>query len=173
VVGISGRTGSGKSTAALILAHKGYTSLSTRAVLTRELVQRGETVSRAALQKLGGEVNRTFGQGWLLGRVATDVEENGHFVVDGLRFPEDHRYFEENYGDSYFHLHVEAPRELRLARFVNRGGTQEEFESAERDITEAHAEEMRQLSTHVIENVGAQSQLEDQTITVVDAWGGE
>lgn len=152
VVGLSGRTGSGKTSAASVLELAGYTVLSTRSVLARILHSRGEQVTRTSLQRLGREVNEGFGQRWLLDRVVVPIQDSGCYVIDALRFPEDHEYLLERYGPVFLHLHIEAPVELRRDRFIRRGGTMEEFRTAESHMTEAMAPRMRQLAHYIIVN---------------------
>jgi uncharacterized protein YprB with RNaseH-like and TPR domain/predicted nuclease with RNAse H fold/dephospho-CoA kinase len=159
VVGLSGRTGSGKSTAAAALGATGYNVLSTRAILTTVLEERGEAVTRETLQRLGAEVHRSLGQRWLFEHVCAGVGSSGSFVIDGLRFAEDHAYLAERYGGSFLHIHVEAPMASRRERFVARGGTVGEFESAEADITEAGAERMGEIAHFTVVNSRGPRQL--------------
>jgi dephospho-CoA kinase len=158
VVGLSGRTGSGKTSAASLLAEIGYTTLLTRDVLSWILEGRGEEVTRAALQRLGAEVNSGHGQRWLLDQVARRVGESGRYTVDGLRFPEDHASLVERCGDRFLHVHLEAPGELRRRRFIARGGSDDEFSAAEIHVTESMAPTMRRLAHRIVINDGGRQE---------------
>jgi dephospho-CoA kinase len=173
VIGVSGRTGSGKSTTTRLLAEEGFVPVSTREVLSEVLDERGETVTRAALQRLGAEVHSTLGQRWLFDLVTARIGDFGRFVIDGLRFPEDHAYLAERYDDSFLHIHVEAPTELRRPRFMERGGTSEEFEIAERNVTESGATEMRQLANVVVVNDQSVSHLKRSITQLVSETVGD
>ncbi len=152
IVGLSGRTGSGKTTAAAILAELGYILLSPRKVLAAMLRARSEEPTRPALQQLGEEVHHHYGQRWLLDKVARGVGTSGCYVIDGLRFPEDHAYLIERFGGSFLHIHVEAPDPLRRSRFIARGGTNGEFDCAEQHVTESKTTAMRRLAHRVVVN---------------------
>ncbi len=159
VVGLSGRSGTGKTSAASVLEVAGYRILSSRAVLARILETRGEQVTRQALQRLGGEVHRTVGQRWLFDQITGSLGQHGRHVIDGLRFSEDHAYLAEKYRDSFLHLHLEAPQTLRRSRFISRGGTHSEFDAAESHVTESEAPVMRGLAHRVVVNAGSSEQL--------------
>lgn len=154
VVGISGRTGSGKSTVARLLGPRGFGVSSFRDVLARVLVADGLQVNRGALRDLGASVRLERGQRWLEERVAEDVQAlpSDRVVVDGVRFVEDHTFLLELYGAAYVHVHVEAQEADRRERFVARGGTVREFELASVHETERFAEEVGALADLSLKN---------------------
>ena len=167
VIGISGRTGSGKSTTAGFVAGLGFAPLSTREVLAEVLEVCGESVTRARLQKLGAEVHSTLGQQWLFDQVTDRISVPGRYVIDGLRFADDHAYLAQHFDTSFFHVHVEAPTRLRRRRFIERGGTEDEFDLAEDDVTESQSAEMRRLADAVVVNDASVGQLEASISDVV------
>jgi uncharacterized protein YprB with RNaseH-like and TPR domain/predicted nuclease with RNAse H fold/dephospho-CoA kinase len=159
IVGLSGRTASGKTAVAEILQSLGFARVSVSGTLTGMLQARDLPISRYRLQSLGSQIRREQGQRWLDERVVEQIGNTGRYVVDGLRFPEDHAFFVERFGSAFVHLHIDAPQEVRLRRFLRRGGSNEEFWAAETHETEAHAPIMRSLSHRVVANAGSLNDL--------------
>jgi dephospho-CoA kinase len=161
VLGISGRTCSGKTTLARLLMEKGFVTVSFRDVLERLIQQRGVPITRQALRELGLEVRLTRGQRWLQSSVRHEVSEISarRVAIDGLRFPEDHEFFTGTYGSRFRHVHLEASEHVRRTRFRARGGTDEEFEYARNHETEMFAEAVGALADLVIRNDGSIGEL--------------
>jgi predicted nuclease with RNAse H fold/dephospho-CoA kinase len=108
VVGLSGEIATGKTAAAEFLKNRGFSSTRYSKILEKLLLNEDISPSRTSLQKLGWKVNQEKGQRWLGKKILDDVENKKHFVVDGLRFLEDHALMVETYGPSFNHIHLKA-----------------------------------------------------------------
>jgi dephospho-CoA kinase len=166
VVGISGYTGSGKTTVAEILSEDNFTTISFSSILASLFPRAdGHMPERHELQLLGEQVHDDPGQRWLDQQVMKQVLEHNRVVIDGLRFPEDHAFFAERLGPHFLHLQVTAPAYVRRERFLGRGGTSEDYMKAIMSPTESHAHSLRDLAHYTIDN---DSQLK-RTRTAVSA----
>jgi dephospho-CoA kinase len=161
VVGLSGRTGSGKTSVAAELGALGFAHVSFSQVLARLLEESGESASRDRLQNFGSAVRRELGQRWLQEQVHQTAESAGsRFVaIDGLRYPEDVRYFRDTYGRLFVHVHVTVPVATRRERFVRRHGGDQDFETAALHETEWAADELAASADLVIDNGGTRDEL--------------
>jgi dephospho-CoA kinase len=168
VIGISGGTGAGKTTAAGILCESGYFIVRVSDVLNHLLPRLdGQPRSRKELQALGEQVHEDFGQRWLDQRVLEAAKNHPQIVIDGLRFPEDHAFFVERLGPVFTHLHVDAPIEARRARFIKRGGSKQAHEVALASPTEVHVNTMRTLSSVVVKNWSSLDELAKEIYSAV------
>jgi predicted nuclease with RNAse H fold/dephospho-CoA kinase len=116
VVGISGPIGSGKTTLARLLEEQGFAYTRFSQVLDDLLKQQGEPLTRENRQRLGQEVNETGRQRWLAEQALERVGGADRIVVDGLRFPEDHAFLVERFGNRFHHVYVETSADKRQAR---------------------------------------------------------
>jgi predicted nuclease with RNAse H fold len=96
VIGISGRICAGKTTTARLLEKRGFAYTRFSLVIDDEIAARGEAADRESRQRVGVEIHNEKGQRWLCERVLERVGEKKFIVVDGLRFPEDHAFFDKN-----------------------------------------------------------------------------
>lgn len=164
VVGVSGQTGAGKSTAVRILAERGHRV----AGYSAALASRRPGASRRELQRMGEEVRQEpLGQRRLGQEVVAALGDAPRCAVDGLRFPEDHALMRERFGRAYVHVHVAAPIEERRKRFVSRGGTPDEYAAAAASSTEAAAARMRSLADRVIDNTASEDDLRTSLLKAV------
>jgi uncharacterized protein YprB with RNaseH-like and TPR domain/predicted nuclease with RNAse H fold/dephospho-CoA kinase len=158
VVGISGYTGSGKTTVTEIFSENNFTKISFSSILASLFPRAdGHTLERHELQLLGEQVHDDPGQRWLDQQVMNRVLEHNHAVIDGLRFPEDHAFFVERLGPHFLHLQVTAPPEVRRERFLGRGGTPQAYVKAIMSPTESHIHTLQGLAHCTVDN---DSQLE-------------
>jgi uncharacterized protein YprB with RNaseH-like and TPR domain/predicted nuclease with RNAse H fold/dephospho-CoA kinase len=116
VVGLSGEIATGKTASAEFLKSRGFSSTRYSKILEKLLLNEDISPSRTALQKLGWKVNQEKGQRWLGKKILDEVENKKHFVVDGLRFLEDHALMVETYGPSFKHIHLKASLDNRKKR---------------------------------------------------------
>jgi uncharacterized protein YprB with RNaseH-like and TPR domain/predicted nuclease with RNAse H fold/dephospho-CoA kinase len=149
VVGLSGSIGAGKSTAGKFLKSRGFYYGRFSQVLGDMLQARGIMPSRESLQQIGEEVNKHPGQRWLGQELVRKFPKHGNLVIDGLRFPEDHAFLVETFGPAFLHIHLNAPREVRLARYIATGGNESEFVAATSHPVEANVPKLASLA-HVI-----------------------
>ena len=155
VIGVSGPIAAGKTTVCRYLKRKGFSYARFSAVIDEMLSQAGLPIDRPHQQAMGEQVNRSPGQRWLCQELMNRIPEDaGEVVIDGLRFPEDHLFWVEWFGTRFLHLHVSAPRDTRETRYIHAGGTSEDFQAAERALTESQHDRMAALA-HVIVVNGA------------------
>lgn len=154
VIGLSGATSAGKTTAGQALGKSlGAAYRRFSQVLETKLRRRGRSPSRGELQKYGEYVHRKYGQRWLCNQMVEDAPSS--LVIDGLRFPEDHAFFVEEFGESFLHIHIEASWRTRLERFEARGGSREAFIEACDHPVEANTGVLGQLAMFRILNEGS------------------
>jgi uncharacterized protein YprB with RNaseH-like and TPR domain/predicted nuclease with RNAse H fold/dephospho-CoA kinase len=168
VVGISGPIAAGKTTAATTLRERGFAYARYSDVLADMLRKQGRPVDRRALQELGETVHRDPGQRWLSKQVISRVPADAKLVVvDGMRFPEDHAFFAERFGPNFLHLHIEAPREIRLQRYLAVGLTKADFERVTSHPVEDGVPLMTSLADIRLENCGSLSSFKARVIEAV------
>ena len=157
VVGFSGRSCAGKTTAACYLEGRGYAYARFSQVVEDEVVRRGLAVTKATLQQVGSELHEDPGQRWLAERVADRVEGAALAVIDGLRHPEDHAALVERYGGKFVHVFVDASTLTRRTRWIAEGREPNGFDRAEAHPVERNVGELRGLADIVVENEGTRS----------------
>lgn len=160
VVGLSGATGSGKTTSAEHLESAGYHVVSFRAGLT-QLFGIHSVGRRADLQSIGEKLHSEPGGQRRLGKTVIDMfAEHDLVAVDGLRFPEDHSLLRERFGPSFVHIHINCTTPVADQRFLARGGTPEELVAARQSSTEAQLGRLRELADIVVSNDGSKAALD-------------
>jgi dephospho-CoA kinase len=153
VIGVSGPIAAGKTTVCRYLEHKGFSYARFSAVIDEMLSQAGLPIDRPHQQAMGEQLNKSPGQRWLCQQLMKQIPEDaGEVVIDGLRFPEDHSFLVERFGTRFLHLHVSALRDSREARYIHTGGTAEDFQAAERALTESQHDRMAALAHVTVVN---------------------
>lgn len=173
VVGISGRICAGKTTAARLLEQRGFAYTRFSLVIDDEILARGEALTRANRQRVGEEVHKGKGQGWLCERVLERVPDLSLVVVDGLRFPEDHAFFVERFGSRFVHLHLTAPASIRESRYENIARGELPFSEAERQPVEAEIDRLSGFATTSVENVGTIEDLGRDVVRFASEYYGQ
>jgi uncharacterized protein YprB with RNaseH-like and TPR domain/predicted nuclease with RNAse H fold/dephospho-CoA kinase len=168
VIGFSGAIGSGKTTASMSLQSNGFIYTRFSLILADILRERGLVTNRQNLQELGRDVNVNLGQRWLCKQLTKQLPEMGNIVIDGLRFPEDHSFFLEKFGTSFFHIHIDLPELIRLERYIARGGTKQEFLEASSRPTEINIPQLASLAHRVVSNTSDLEALLSEIISVVN-----
>jgi predicted nuclease with RNAse H fold/dephospho-CoA kinase len=164
VVGISGRICAGKTTSARILERHGFAYTRFSLVIDDEIVARGEQVDRVSRQRVGHDIHTTKGQRWLCEKVLERVAGKEVIVIDGLRFPEDHAFFSETFGSSFFHLHIQASEALRATRYRTTAGDGPAFEVVDRQPVEAKIDGLGALATANMHNEMTIAELENNVL---------
>lgn len=123
VVCLAGPLASGKSTVADFLEKQfRFKALRSREFLENILVQRGELVTERALQDLGERTAEELGEHGICELIMQGYDPYRSYVVDSLRHARNITYFRDRFGDAFRLLYVAAPPELRLQRYIGRGG---------------------------------------------------
>lgn len=173
VIGLSGRIAAGKTTAARWIEALGFSYTRFSLVIDDEIRSMGLSLDRPTRQRIGMEIHDGRGQAWLCGQTLARVGDSQRVVVDGLRWPEDHAYFVERFGNRFVHLHVRAPAEERFRRT---GGSPEErpaFDDADAQPVEAMIDALGLLATRVIENASGLEHFELNVARIVAQVGSE
>ncbi|MEM5829548.1 MAG: AAA family ATPase [Candidatus Aenigmatarchaeota archaeon] len=120
VIGITGTIGSGKEVVKEALTRNfDCYSVTLSSVIQAKLKKE---VDRKTLQDMGNELRKKYGN-FILAKLATDYlqRDKEMIIVDGIRNPGEVNYLRETFGDKFFLIAVDAPRELRWERIKNRG----------------------------------------------------
>lgn len=153
VIGLSGRIATGKTTAARWIEDRGFAYTRFSLVIDEEITRRGLPLDRATRQAIGFEIHRDRGQAWLCEQALRRVGDARQIVVDGLRWPQDRAYMVERFGNSFVHLHLTAPLEVRMARTgADSPETRARFLEAEAQPTESMIDQLGQFASHGIDN---------------------
>lgn len=164
VIGISGRICAGKTTAARLLEQRGFAYTRFSLVIDDEIRSRGEVPNRETRQRVGTEIHVNKGQRWLCERVLDRVPGQPFIVIDGLRFPDDHAFFAEQFGSQFVHLHLNAPDAVRETRYAESSQGELSFSDADRQPVEAEIDGLSGLATATIGNFGTIDELENAVV---------
>lgn len=124
VLGITGKRGSGKDAMAEYFSKKyGFRVLTfTDDVLAPMLKSMSKKVTRDNLIELGMDMRKTFGGNAALVPVLCErIGREGLWVVSGVRFPAEVRYFRYNFGDNFRLISVKCEGKKRFERLKKRG----------------------------------------------------
>lgn len=168
VIGLSGSIAAGKTTAGEFFQSLGFHYTRYSLVLADILHERGIKPSRETLQQVGEEINKNPGQRWLCKKLMEKLPNHGNIVIDGLRYPEDHAFWVETFGPSFLHIHITAPKEVRMKRYISRGGNYEEFLSADSHLAEVDVTKLASLADVSVVNVNSLESLLSVLAQAVD-----
>ena len=122
---LSGPVAVGKSAVAreLIAGHR-FQSIRSGSYLAGLAVQQGHDRSRAALQKLGDELDKKTDYRWLIDEVTiAALQQNPSHVrwlLDSVRKKRQIEHFRTQFEDSVFHVHLTAPKSVLPERYTRR-----------------------------------------------------
>lgn len=173
VIGLSGRIAAGKTTAARWIEASGYAYTRFSLVIDDEIVARNLPLDRATRQAVGMEIHEMRGQPWLCEQALKRVGDADLIVVDGLRWPEDHAFFVERFGNHFRHIHIRAPIEMRMRRSGADGTaeTREGFLDADAQPVESMIDTLGQLAAETIDNFGSIDQFHSEISRVISQAG--
>lgn len=155
VIGISGPLAVGKTTAAQILQAMGFHYGRYSMVIEESVRRSGREPNRAALQEEGQRLHVKKGQRWLGAELLKKLPVEGNYVIDGLRFPEDHAFLAESFGPAFLHIHVSASAPHRRQRYIARGNSGAEFDKAEAHDVESQVNRLESLAKLILRNEGS------------------
>jgi uncharacterized protein YprB with RNaseH-like and TPR domain/predicted nuclease with RNAse H fold/dephospho-CoA kinase len=159
VIGISGPTSAGKTTAATHLAEHGFKYARYSQTLQRLFNVAQTDGLKSSLQEYGQKIREQKGQRWLSTNVHAEVRDSSQIVIDGLRFPEDAAFWFEKYGTDFSHIYVDAPKGTRRARFAQRGGEIAAFDTIEAHPVEQKVPLLKPLANVRVTNDGTLDEL--------------
>ena len=103
-------------------------------------------------QKLGFEIHQSHAQRWFGKKLIVSLPPNKNIAIDGLRYPEDHALMVESFGPSFFHIHIEAPFEIRQKRIKERKIEDIPIQESMKNPTESMINYLSKLANHTICN---------------------
>jgi dephospho-CoA kinase len=184
LVGLTGGIGAGKSTVAAMLTARGAVVIDSD-LLARRVVEPGQPAHAALVERFGDGVLAPDGtlDRAALAKVAF-ADEESRKALEAITHPAIGELFLKAMSEAPAEavvvndvpllvesgqasnrgyaavIVVEAPREIRLHRLVERGLTREDAEA--RMAAQATDEERRAVATHVLDNGGTRAELETQ-----------
>jgi hypothetical protein len=153
VIGIAGRIGAGKTSAAKYLNTKhGFQYLRYSLVLAEWYGIDPE--NKAELQRVGRAVMASGLQPELNRRLIAQILPGLDAAVDGLRHPTDQESLSEAFSHSFRMLHMECGVEQRWNHVRGKGGyaSRDVFVAADLDPVEQHIESLRSKASLVLRN---------------------
>lgn len=171
VVGISGPIAAGKTTLARALERTGFTYTRFSLVLDDILSAQEEALTRAARQRLGGDINASGRQRWLGEKTIARAGPAEKVVVDGLRFPDDSAFFTERFGTRFLHIYIDADKETRRRRY-GEVGEDVSFDEALEATVERRVTELRGLAHDIFVNEGSKLDVERYADGILDRVNG-
>jgi dephospho-CoA kinase len=164
VIGIAGRRGSGKDTAAGCLCERhGFISIDfSRDILTPVLRAEGRPVTRESLTRLAMAGRAEAGNGVWAERLSAAANGSGagRIVISGIRFAEEVRVFRKKFGRGFTLTAVICDDKIRFERLKSRGTmgeggmTYERFLALERAAPEKAVQKTIRMADYILDNSG-------------------
>ena len=179
IIGLTGTNGAGKTVTADYLKTKGFEFYSLSDEIREELRAQGVEANRENLIQSGNRLRSEYGPGVLAERVKRRLRHDRNYVIDSIRNPYEVDVLRST-GD--FHLlHLDAPRQLRFDRVVERGGPRtpasfDQFSEQEDRELESDDPAKQQLracydkADHTLQNDSSINDLRSRLDRVVTGW---
>ena len=168
VIGLSGPIAVGKTTIGNFLRSKGFNYGRFSLVLESLLQERGLEPCRQTLQQIGEEIHGKQGQRWLCKKLIQMLPNHGNIVIDGLRHPDDHSYLVETFGHAFLHIHLDAPQEVLLERYIANGNSKEDFIKAISHPVEMNVHKLSSLAHVIINNTSSIESFKTKIINTIN-----
>jgi len=125
VIGITGTLASGKTSVKdFFLSHFSSYFVSLSDIIKEELMKEGKELKRGNFIEKGNELRKKYGN-QILVEVATltlpEKIEKQLLIIDGIRNPGEVEFLREKFGRDFVLIAVDAPKELRFKRLLERG----------------------------------------------------
>ena len=158
ILGISGRIGSGKTTAAeyLVRAHQ-FKYLRYSQVLAEWMA--ANPTDKAHLQEIGWEVMGGGMQEELNARLIARITQTSSYAIDGLRHSIDYESLKKQFPREFHLIFLDCPPELRWKRLEHRFRTFAEFQKADSHPVEQQLRSLEERAEFRIEDSGSESEL--------------
>lgn len=167
VIGVTGRIGAGKTSAAQYLSSRyGFQYIRYSQILATWL---GGSESKNRLQEFGWEVMNGGRQDELNRRLIEQIAPDSNAVVDGLRHPIDYESLSKKFGFSFHLLYIDTAIDVRWARLKghSRYQTRQDFDAADSHPVEQQIEKLRTDAEMVLRNDGSPAELHSALDTVI------
>ena len=167
VVGVTGRIGAGKTSAAQYLGSRyGFQYVRYSQILAGWV---GSSEPKKRLQEFGWEVMNGGGQAELNRRLMEQIAPDSDAVVDGLRHPIDYESLSKKFGFSFHLLYIDTAIDVRWARLKEHGRyqTRQDFAAADSHPVEQQIEKLRTGAEVVLCNDGSPAELHSALDTLV------
>jgi dephospho-CoA kinase len=144
-IGIAGRMGSGKTSAARYLSSK-YGFQYTRYSQVLQDWLSGGGIDRVQLQGLGWDVMAGGLQAELNARLIAGIDRSRSAAIDGVRHPMDFDSLSSSLGTSFGMIFLEASQPRRFDRVRDRFESFSEFQAADSHPVESHIDSLQPLA---------------------------
>jgi dephospho-CoA kinase len=125
IIGITGTLASGKTSVKdFFLSHFSSYFISLSDIIKEEVLKEGREVKRETLIEKGNELRKKYGNQILVEVAILTLPQNLEkelIIIDGIRNPGEVAYLKEKFGKDFILIGVDAPRELRFKRLMERG----------------------------------------------------
>jgi dephospho-CoA kinase len=168
VIGVTGRLGAGKTTAAEYLrAEFGFCYIRYSQVLADWFHE--DPNRKSELQVAGWEVMSGGLQAELNGRLIAQMTPESDWVVDGLRHPLDYDSLKKAFTSGFHLIYIDSPPEERWKRLQkhSRFPTLEEFCAADAHAVEQQIQALRKAADVCIQNTRPVQQLYEKLTCLV------
>lgn len=150
-VGLTGHTGSGKTSATDYLVRQyGFDSVRYSRVLQDWLGVQSDSKTR--LQQVGWQIMTSGRQSELNAQLISQLKPGRSTVIDGLRHAVDFECLSWTLGSAFALIFIETEKTLRLQRTLARFGSKDRFHESEQEPVESFIEDLLPCSSAVIVN---------------------
>lgn len=169
IIGLTGKNAAGKGEVAQVLKEGGFDYLSLSDLLREALIEQGLELNRENLIRVGRELRKRYGGGYLADRALQKIQVDKNFIVDSIRNPREVEVLRRN--PNFRLIHVVAKPQTRFERMKarNREGDPQNFqefealeakEAASADPNAQQLDETSQLADAFLENNGSKEELQ-------------
>lgn len=169
VIGVAGRSGSGKSQVARALEQEfGFQYV--RYSLTLAEWQKTNPANKVELQRLGWEVMSGPGQFELNHRLIEAISPERDCAVDGLRHPIDYDCLQKQFLDRFRLVFVDTPNDVRFERLRSRYSTWKEFQDADSHLVESHIPDLMSRAAVILSGTMPREYLVSRLATLIESF---
>ena len=160
---LTGEIATGKTTLSEELVKRyGFTHIKTRELLKVSALKSNtieKVEQRGFLQNYGANLDKKTNGGWILNESQSIISSNKLILIDSARIKEQIDAFRKSFPQNVVHIHLTAPDEVKLQRFMNRTNKDVEpsneekrnkYEAYKADETERKVPELRKDADLVI-----------------------
>ncbi len=172
IIGLGGNIGSGKGAVSAVLKSMGYKVIVFGDIVRKETAKSGMEPNRKNTDKVSKERTKDNPDYWRE-EVYKRIDD-GKYVIDGIRYPEDVAFFRKKIGRKFKLLFVTAPKNARFERLKKRGRigdpqTLKEFEKQEEQQKILyHVDKIEKMADTQVENSGTMRELENKVRYLIE-----